>query len=219
MILRNLLLYFLILCSLTSYSQSQDKIPSESDTLYAGLCYESAGIKYRNGQTDSAVYLFSEVINIFPNDPASYYYRGFLMYKKNNYSDAITDFTKCIELNPQNEDDLNGDSYGFRGIVKLETKDYPGAISDLSEAIELGPHMGMYYYNRGNAKLDTEDYIGAISDYTKAMEADADYNIRSHTNRGVAKALSGDSQGACLDWEQAIRYGGKEALPLLERCK
>ena len=101
----------------------------------------------------------------------------------------------------------------------MKTKDYPGAISDLSKAIELGPHLGMYHFNRANAKLDTEDYVGAIHDYTESMEADMDYEIMSYTNRGVAKALSKDAQGACLDWEQAASYGGEQAKQFLKRCK
>ena len=217
--IKKFLFYIVIISSFLSHSQTLEKIPSESDSIYATVCYKLAEECIQNGQNDSAIYLFTEVLSIFPKDPAIYYYRGNLKYQNKSYSDAIADFTKCLNLNPENIDDLNGDAYGFRGIVKLEVKDYYGAISDLTVALELGPNMGMYYYYRANAKLDLEDYIGSISDYTEAMKLDSNYRIQSYTNRGIAKALSNDSQGACFDWEQAVRFGGERAKMLLERCR
>ncbi len=56
------------------------------------------------------------------------------------------------------------------------------------------------------AKKEIIDYNGTISDYTKAIELDPDYTY-AYVNRGVAKEIIGDLNGACADWKKAASLG------------
>ena len=56
-------------------------------------------------------------------------------YAKDNYG-AIADFTKAIELNPN-----DSAAYYKRGGTKYDLEDYYGAISDYTKAIELNPNF------------------------------------------------------------------------------
>ena len=66
---------------------------------------------------------------------------------KDDYG-AIADFTKAIELDPD-----DAVAYYNRGNSKRKLKDYYGAIADYTKAIELDPDVADAYYNRGWSKV------------------------------------------------------------------
>ena len=65
----------------------------------------------------------------------AYINRGHAKIQLNDYSGAIADSTKAIEINPENEK-----AYINHGYAKIQLKDYSGAIEDLSKVIELNPN-------------------------------------------------------------------------------
>ena len=82
-----------------------------------------------------------------------------------DYYGAINDYSRAIELKPDNVY-----AYYFnRGNAKKNLKDYYGAISDYSKAIELNPDYASAYYSRGIAKYDLNDIGGACKDARKAV--------------------------------------------------
>ncbi len=94
-----------------------------------------------------------------------YYSRGNGNAKTRDYSGAIADYNKAIEINPR-----YAEAYNNRGLAKHKLKDYDGAISDFSKAIEINPRYGDAYTNRGLAKDKLGDKKGATVDYNKAVE-------------------------------------------------
>ena len=134
--------------------------------------------------------------------------------KVGNYYGAIADYTKAIELAPN-----NGSSYNNRGSLKFNNlKDYYGAIADYTKAIEIVSNQGAHYNNnlalayaynnRGTSKYNLKDYYGAIADYTKAIElAPNNGNGSSYNNRGAVKLALGDLTGACADRKKAASLG------------
>tara|TARA_B100000287_G_C20445214_1_gene707245 strand:+ start:256 stop:735 length:480 start_codon:yes stop_codon:yes gene_type:complete len=97
-------------------------------------------------------------------ESASYYYnRGNQKFDLGDYSGAISDYNKAIEINPR-----DADAYYNRGIAKGKSKDLSGAIVDFTKVIEINPREADAYYNRGIAKGKLKDYDGAISDLEKS---------------------------------------------------
>jgi tetratricopeptide (TPR) repeat protein len=72
---------------------------------------------------------------------------GNAMYAKGDFDGAIADYTKAIELNPNNVD-----AYNNRGATKTTKDDLDRAIADYSKCIQLKPDDAKAYYNRGLAK-------------------------------------------------------------------
>ncbi|MCR4320470.1 MAG: tetratricopeptide repeat protein, partial [Candidatus Brocadiaceae bacterium] len=68
-----------------------------------------------------------------PKDARAYFGRGSVKYDLQDYTGAIQDYSKAIELNPK-----YAEAYLFRGGVKEMLKDKWGALEDLSKAGELG---------------------------------------------------------------------------------
>ena len=92
-----------------------------------------------------------------------YFNRALEKRKLKDYYGAISDYTKAIEINPQDES-----AYYNRGWNKDEIGDYYGAISDYSKAIEINPKKMKAYGNRGITKEKIGDLEGACNDWRKA---------------------------------------------------
>ena len=57
--------------------------------------------------------------------------------------------------------------------------------------------------------LQEIDHQGAIDDFNKAIEIDPQYAY-AYINRGIARKLIIDLEGACRDWRKAADFGFKE---------
>ena len=86
-------------------------------------------------------------------------------YEQSDYQGAIADFTKVIEIYPQ-----NADAYNNRGTAKDVLEDYQGAIADFSKAIEINPEYANAYVNRGVVRERASDLEGACRDWRKAVD-------------------------------------------------
>jgi len=133
-----------------------------------------------------------------------YFYRAFDKAKRGEHHGAISNYTKAIEINPN-----EASTYFHRGLSKQKLKDYYGAIYDYTKAIEINPYDVSAYFNRGFSKQKLKDYNGAIYDYTKAIEINP-YDEIAYNNRGIAKRKIGDDKGGCYDYKKAIALGNKE---------
>lgn len=126
-------------------------------------------------------------------------------YELEDYEGAITDFTKAIEIEP-NEEIL----YFMRGEAKVNLMDNQGAILDYTRAIEIDPKYELAYRFRGDARGDLKDFQGAIADLTKAIQINP--NKTHYNNRGNIKGEFGDFQGAIADLTKAIEIAPNYAM-------
>ena len=106
--------------------------------------------------------LFSPLVS-FGQTAQEYYDKGKSYFDLKQYYNAISDFDKSIELDPEFRD-----VYFYRVFCKDELEDYYGAISDYNKAIELDPDYTSPYVNRGIAKELINDLTGACLDWKKA---------------------------------------------------
>ena len=110
-----------------------------------------------------------------------YYNKGYAESDLEQHEEAIDDFTKAIELNP----DFVW-AYSNRGYSKNALGLYKEAIDDFTKAIELKPDYANAYNNRANAQTALGQHQKAIDDYTMAIEL-AGENVYFYFNRGNAK--------------------------------
>tara|TARA_Y100001968_G_scaffold303434_1_gene317597 strand:+ start:1382 stop:1951 length:570 start_codon:yes stop_codon:yes gene_type:complete len=108
-------------------------------------------------------------IEINPKNAEAYQNRGVAKWNLGNSSGAINDYTKVIELNPNNID-LLAAAYANRGDIKRISGHFSGAIIDLNKAIELNPNYTGVYFIRAYARKNSGDNKGACSDWKKAEE-------------------------------------------------
>jgi tetratricopeptide (TPR) repeat protein len=142
-----------------------------------------------------------------------YLNRGIAQYKKGDYDQAIANYTRAIEINPN-----YAKAYFYRGLAYQDKGDYDRAIADYTKAIEINPKLDIAYNNRGLAYQDKGDYDRAIADYTKAIEINPKFDV-AYYNRGSTYYKKGDHHRGIYDMQMACKLGNKNACEFLERIK
>lgn len=127
-----------------------------------------------------------------------YFSRGLSKYLLRDDIGAISDFTKAIEINPN--DAL---PYEYRARARGRLKDFERSMKDISKAIELNPNFGDAYFFRGQLKTILVDDVGSIADFTKAIELNPN-DADSYEGRASSKFALHDFNGAIDDFSRAI---------------
>ena len=89
----------------------------------------------------------------------SYTMQAIDKHRKGDYSGAIIDYTKALEIDPNYTYALHN-----RGFAKNMIGDYKGALIDLNKSIKLNPKDINSYKSRAVAKDGLGDYEGALLD-------------------------------------------------------
>src|SRR5208283_1984353 len=95
----------------------------------------------------------------------SYLNRGLAYEAKEQFDQAIADFSKAIEVNPNSEK-----AYDSRGNIYLLKGQADQAIADYSKVIALNPKNLKAYNNRAIAFQSKRQFDQAIADYSKIIE-------------------------------------------------
>jgi tetratricopeptide (TPR) repeat protein len=180
-------------------------------------------------------------ISIFAQTDFEYYNIAVVKYNMRDYKGALTDLTKAIEINSE-----NNAAFILRGSSSYNLEDFHKAIDDYTRAIEIisgksagikltitdqrgniieprsslktDPDLAIPYYNRALARTAIENYNEAIDDYSRAIENDPDM-LNAYYNRGHIKYKTNDKKGACSDWETANELGLEKAYEaIIELC-
>lgn len=112
----------------------------------------------RTTNPDEKINLFSQAIELDPENLDAYFYRGVTKDNMGDFSGAILDYTKVIFFEP------SADVYFNRGNSKYSLMDYLGAKEDYEKALELNPDFLEAKYSLAITKYDLNDYKGAIAD-------------------------------------------------------
>jgi tetratricopeptide (TPR) repeat protein len=137
-----------------------------------------------------------------------YLLRGYENSQLGKHTEAISNYTKAIELNSE-----SAEAYASRGSIFIKTLGkYNEGISDYSKAIEINPKEVNFYYNRGFAYHNLGQYINAIAEYTKGIELKPKY-VELYICRGSSYSHLGRSQDSIADYTKAI-----EIDPVFQRA-
>ena len=123
---------------------------------------------------------------------------GMAYGKKGMYDEAIIEYRKAIELNPnytETHDNL-GMAYGKKGM-------YDEAIIEYKKAIEINPDDNKAYNNLGVAYERKGMLDEAIDEYKKAIELNPN-DAEPHGNLGMAYGKKGMYDEAIAEYKKAI---------------
>jgi tetratricopeptide (TPR) repeat protein len=195
-----------------TYSQSTAK-----DSYKKGIDYcingefEKAKSEFKKASKDDSLHTTAE-LNLktiddvlkkrIKRETGNHIFRAIQNDDQGKHAQAIDEFTKAIEINPD-----YADSYNKRGLVYYGQTKYEQAIKDYDLAIRINPKYTDAYNNRGIIYFEMEKYDLAISDYSKAIELDPKY-AKAYHNRGliyVTKLKNYDK--GCSDWKKACELG------------
>ena len=89
---------------------------------------------------EKSIKLFSEVIELDPQNSVALFSRGTAFFSKKEFREALHDFTKCIELRPD-----SAKLFCSRGNAWLGLNQNDSALQDLNKAVELDPYYPTAY--------------------------------------------------------------------------
>ena len=179
---------------ITIESASKEQILKELEGLH-DICEESLFLDF----VGFAYIQRSDAPYLTPN-AEKYFHSGVKARQQGQYSEAIQDFTKVIELNPD-----DAEAYYFRGFTYYSKGGYDHAIEDFTKVIELNPDDAEAYYFRGFTYYSKGGYDHAIEDFTKAIELNPDY-AEAYLVRRAAYDSQGEYDHAIKDFHATAHY-------------
>lgn len=102
--------------------------------------------------------------------PKKYFSLAEKLFEANNYSEAITNYSKAIELDPKYEK-----AYVSRALCYEKLNKKAEAVEDYRKAILFSPKEKEYYYHAGRLLSISENYKEADQMFRKALERDKGY--------------------------------------------
>ena len=136
---------------------------------------------------------------------------GFAYYQLKQSEKAQTYLEKALEIDPN-----NSFAYKCRGDIKYDKNDNKGAEQDYTRAIASNPNASNYFA-RGLAFYYLKDYKKAIADMDKAIQLNPNA-AQYYFDRGDAKDMINDFDGACRDWQIAKDKGYSVPDYKIKRC-
>lgn len=175
----------------------------------------------------------SQTKNPTLHNSRAYNKRGLAHASMRNYEQAIYDYNKATQLDPQYAEVYNNRSathllmenyaqaerdcsraiklapdfmaaYMNRGIAYTGLRNYQKALADYAQAIELSPENFYAYYNRGNTYTWMSHYPQALADYSQALKLKPEF-VAAYVNRGVVYSELGEYYKAIADYDAAIK--------------
>lgn len=156
------------------------QVPWETTSLTGGDFYFATKAlpaeNYEKDKANNSANTTRELNKENPEKALQFYTSGMEKYDQQNFKDALTDFTKAINSNPQ-----DFQAYLWRGHSKYnlgyqhgnkDTKILEEAIADYTMVIQLDPANSDAYFYRANAKKLLDRYTEAIPDFTLAIKYD-----------------------------------------------
>lgn len=129
---------------------------------------------------------------------------GWAAYSQKSYQKAVVEYSKAIELSPE-----NAMAHLLRANVLRDMGKHEEALEDYARALKLDPAGESAYCERGYLRLDRGEFDRAEEDFAKALELNGDH-VRSHCGRARIRYSRGDLDGGLLDLTKLLETGGLE---------
>lgn len=170
------------------------------------------------GKEKEAKEALSAAIEKYERHAAAYERRGYVNFLLKNYADALYDYNKSIDLNPN-----SAEPYLGRAIVKMVQQDWKGALIDLDIAIKRSIPLEQIYWKarriKGECHLRGSEFEQAIAElkfFTGRAFAKEDSNYKwrqkAWFNYGKALLASGKFNEASQAIEQAMKIDDAEKI-------
>lgn len=85
----------------------------------------------RAGDGEAAIAAYSKALSMSAQEPHPFYMRGIVYFEMGSFSEAISDFTKVLELCDFYQSDYyRASAHGFRADAYIRLKDFKNALAE-----------------------------------------------------------------------------------------
>jgi tetratricopeptide (TPR) repeat protein len=167
-------------------------------------------------QYDQAVVAFSQAILANDKEPAFYEDRGFTYLAMQMPAEGAADFSKVIELAPNEER-----AYVGRAQALILQKTYDQALGDLEQAFKLKRDDPLAYKFRGFAEIglaasDPTQWDKAVADFTAAIEKNPN-DPENYDRRAFAYRNLKNFPAAITDYTTILNQNPNDEQTLAKR--
>ena len=155
-------------------------------------------IETQTSNLEKAVEYFSSAIAINELSPDIFNNRAGLYTYLKQYSNALNDCDKAIQLKP-----TFAEAHLNRSQILLEMKQYEDALLSCNRVIQLR-NFPEAYNTRGAILKKLGRHEEALSDFNLALEINTNF-VDAYNNRGVLVQELGDPASSISDYNNAIR--------------
>lgn len=188
---------------LPGFASSQAvSVPIQIWSMSADELIRAGNAATQKGEAEKAIQLYDEAESklVIPNADL-FVSRGSVKYTAKKYNSAVEDYTKAIEIDPENIG-----AYLLRGLSNYHMGSYDSSITDFTKAgkFEVTKYIACYFRGMVNSKMNKHN--DAILDYTKAIEFNPKSRIAhaAYLERGNENAVLGKHGYAIIDYNRAI---------------
>ena len=160
---------------------------------------------------ENSLSLWNDVIGNYQTIPIAYNNRGMALEAGNKMDEALADYTKTIELQPD-----FALPYNNRGNILMNRQKNELALLDYNKAIELDPGLSQPYNGRGVLLMREKKFDLAVTDYRKAIQLKPNYP-EVYYNLALCEFNSGKKEDACRDMQKAASLGIQQANEMLNQ--
>ena len=161
------------------------------------------------GNTASAIGIVRDVIDTAKSN--RYWESGIAKYELKEYTNAIIDFNKSIEYDPQ-----NWKAYRNRGFTRTAILEYTQAIGDFTKAISINKEDFLSFYGRGEAKRLSKQYTEALEDFNAVIQLGyPEKNMIGYYGRANVYLALRRYEETVADFTMCISLSGKDIPPTL----
>lgn len=158
-----------------------------------------------------SISLWSDAIDTDDSFPLPFNSRGDAYFIKEEYANAITDFSRAIQLYYETPD-----VYYKRALANYHLKKYDEAIKNFNDVIRLDANFPDVYYSRGLANFNFGKLEDALKDYTTAISKDPNSG-KLYNDRGVTYDNLDKYDEAVKDYTSAMQHNPTFTKPYLNR--
>ncbi|NQV27672.1 MAG: tetratricopeptide repeat protein, partial [Rhodopirellula sp.] len=180
--------------ALKNYRRALQIDPNNFWSLYQmGLCH------MLDGQPAAAVAAYTVCISLRPEEAICYVSRGTAYGDINQSDDALSDFQKAQELDP--------DFWAVflnRGAIYLTRQEFQNAEADFRKVIELRPQLAGPHHNLSMVYEAQERYVDAEAEATTAISIDSNY-FKAYSTRAISRLQLNKPTEALADFMKVIQ--------------
>ncbi len=205
----------------------------------------NASILLVDNNLQGALQAMNDVVKNYPDQPLAYVGRGLMLDSLSRFDEAAADYTKAIELDPENlgayfnraglyrkqgeldksladyttyleMNPTDTDAYFARADTYIEQGDYDKALADYNQVIRIDPNLPTAYVGRGLFYENTGHHDEALQDYQHALQLDP-RNAEAHTGMGNYYSNKGKLVEALAEYNRAVELNPQDAVAYLSR--
>jgi tetratricopeptide (TPR) repeat protein len=154
---------------------------------------------------EAAIEVFTELIELNPDNPDAYKNRGVAYMKLSQYDLAIHDFEKTKQMMP----DLKG-LHSNLGVAWYYKGEYDKAIANYNSEIELSPGSHYAYFNRAICWAELKEYDKSLDDIAQTLTLVPDFYL-AHCLKGDLYMDLENIGAARSAYEKAVEVDPEEA--------